>query len=161
MAEFAATLPVETLQPPYHLFRRDIEDRCCPTAGSTASVCGIRPVGPRLAHRNDDENTTFASEDWRASSAMFTGDGYRHNLAAVRALDKFAADRGVSVSQLAIAWTLANPAVHVAIVGARRAEHVPGQPGRRGPHAEHDDLAEIDNVMAAAAPVGGPSPESG
>ena len=42
----------------------------------------------------------------------------------MRALEKLAADRGISVSQLAIAWTLANPAVHVAIVGTRQVGHV-------------------------------------
>ena len=91
---------------------------------------------------------------------MFTGDSYRHNLAAVRALEKVAADRGISVSQLAIAWTLANPAVHVAIVGARRADHVQDSLAAADLSLSSSDLAEIDTIMAAAAPVGGPSPES-
>ena len=52
------------------------------------------------------------------------GGTYRRNLAAVRALEKMAADRGITVSQLAIAWTLANPDVHVAIVGARQVGHI-------------------------------------
>ncbi len=69
---------------------------------------------------------------------MFVGEGYRRNLAAVHALEKFAADRGITISQLAIAWTLANPAVHVAIVGARQARHV------------EDSLAAADITLSAA-----------
>jgi aryl-alcohol dehydrogenase-like predicted oxidoreductase len=104
MAEFAKTLPVETVQPPYHLFRREIEDDVLPY--SLAHNVGVLVYGP-LAHGllggTLTEDTTFASDDWRSKSAVFTGDTYRHNLAAVRALEKFAADQGMTVSQLAIA----------------------------------------------------------
>jgi len=161
MAEFAATLPVETVQPPYHLFRRDIEDQVLPY--SRAHNIGVLVYGP-LAHglltATMSADTTFTRDDWRASSPMFTGQSYRHNLAAVHALEKLAADRGISVSQLAIAWTLANPAVHVAIVGARRADHVQDSLAAADLTLSGSDLAEIDTIMTTAAPVGGPSPES-
>jgi aryl-alcohol dehydrogenase-like predicted oxidoreductase len=53
-----------------------------------------------------------------ASVGVFTGGAYRRNLAIVRVLETAAADRGISLSQLAIAWTLTNPAaMHVAIAG--------------------------------------------
>jgi aryl-alcohol dehydrogenase-like predicted oxidoreductase len=90
---------------------------------------------------------------------MFTGDTYRHNLAVVRALDKFAADRGMTISQLAIAWTLANSAVQVAIVGARQAKHVQDSLAAADLSLSTADLAAIDNIMASATPVAGPSPE--
>jgi aryl-alcohol dehydrogenase-like predicted oxidoreductase len=160
MAEFAKTLPVETLQPPYHLFRREIEDEVLPY--SREHNIGVLVYGP-LAHGlltgALTENTTFASDDWRSNTAMFTGDTYRHNLAVVRALDKFAADRGMTISQLAIAWTLANSAVQVAIVGARQAKHVQDSLAAADLSLSTADLAAIDNIMASATPVAGPSPE--
>lgn len=161
MAEFSETLPVETVQPPYHLFRREIEDDVLPY--SEANNVGVLVYGP-LAHGllggTLTENTTFASDDWRSKSAVFTGDTYRRNLAAVRALEKLAADRGMTVSQLAIAWTLANPAVHVAIVGARRANHIEESIASVDISLSTADLAEIDKIMATATQVAGPSPES-
>jgi aryl-alcohol dehydrogenase-like predicted oxidoreductase len=160
MAEFARTLPVETLQPPYHLFRRDIEDKVLPY--SREHNIGVLVYGP-LAHGlltgTLTENTTFASDDWRSNSAVFTGGSYRHNLAVVNVLDKFAADRGMTVSQLAIAWTLANPAVQVAIVGARQAHHVQDSLAAADLSLSKADLAAIDKIMASATPVAGPSPE--
>ena len=61
MAEFAATLPVETLQPPYHLFRREIEEEVLPY--SRAHDIGVLVYGP-LAHGlltgTMNEDTTFA-----------------------------------------------------------------------------------------------------
>jgi aryl-alcohol dehydrogenase-like predicted oxidoreductase len=161
MAEFGETLPVETAQPPYHLFRREIEDEVLPY--SRANNVGVLVYGP-LAHGllsgTLTEHATFAGDDWRSKSTVFTGDSYRHNLAAVRALEKFAADRGMAVSQLAIAWTLANPAVHVAIVGARRANHIEDSIAAVDISLSNADLAEIEKIMAAATPVAGPSPES-
>jgi aryl-alcohol dehydrogenase-like predicted oxidoreductase len=161
MAEFAATLPVETLQPPYHLFRRDIEHRVLPyTRQHDIGVLVYGPLAHGLLTGTMTEDTAFAPDDWRATSPVFTGEGYRRNLAAVRALEKFAADRGITVSQLAIAWTLANPAVHVAIVGARRAQHVEDSLVAADLTLSTADLAEIDTIMAATAPAAGPSPES-
>jgi len=161
MSEFAATLPVETLQPPYHLFRRDIEHEVLPyTRVHDIGVLVYGPLAHGLLTGSMTENTTFAADDWRADSPMFTGAGYRQNLAAVQSLEKFAADRGITVSQLAIAWTLANPAVHVAIVGARKARHVEDSLAAADLTLRAEDLAEIDTIMATAVPATGPSPES-
>jgi len=66
----------------------------------------------------------------------------------------------MTVSQLAIAWTLANPAVHVAIVGARQANHVQDSLAAADISLSNTDLAAIDKIMASATPVAGPSPES-
>jgi hypothetical protein len=104
MAEFSATLPVETLQPPYHLFRRDIENEVLPYC-RTHDI-GVLVYGP-LAHGlltgTLNAHTAFAGNDWRSTSGDFTGDTFSRNLATVRALAIFAADFGITVSQLAIA----------------------------------------------------------
>jgi aryl-alcohol dehydrogenase-like predicted oxidoreductase len=161
MAEFAETFPVETLQPAYHLFRPEIEDEVLPYCREhNVGVLVYGPLAHGLLTGTMTETTTFARDDWRAGSAVFTGEGYRRNLAVVQALEKFAADRGITVSQLAIAWTLANPAVHVAIVGARRSQHVEESLAAADLSLTAADLAGIDAIMAAAVQVAGPSPES-
>ncbi len=160
MAEFSATLPVETLQPPYHLFRREIEDDVLPYCREhNVGVLVYGPLAHGLLTGTLSAHTAFAGDDWRSKSPVFTGDTYRRNLATVRALDKFAADRGITVSQLAIAWTLSNPAVHVAIVGARQASHIQESLGAADVPLSDADLDEIDKIMASATPVAGPSPE--
>jgi aryl-alcohol dehydrogenase-like predicted oxidoreductase len=161
MAEFATTLPVETVQPPYHLFRRDIESDVLPYCH--VLDIGVLVYGP-LAHGlltgTLKPDTIFGAGDWRATSPVFAGDTYRRNLAVVAELQSFAGDLGITVSQLAIAWTLANPAVHVAIVGARHTEHVDDSLAAADIWLSDDDLAGIENIMSAATPVTGPSPES-
>jgi aryl-alcohol dehydrogenase-like predicted oxidoreductase len=160
MAEFSATLPVETLQPPYHLFRREIEDELLPYClGEDIGVLVYGPLAHGLLTGTLSADNVFDADDWRSTNAVFTGDTYRRNLKTVRTLEEFSADRGVTVSQLAIAWTLANPAVHVAIVGSRRAGHVEDSLGAAEISLSDFDLEEIDKIMADATPVAGPSPE--
>jgi len=161
MTTFQQVRPIDTLQPPYHLFRRDIEKTILPFAREHG--IGVLVYGP-LAHgllsgRMTTE-TTFAADDWRSTSDLFTGEAFRKNLAVVRDLTAFAARRNVTIAQLAIAWTLANPAVDVAIVGARSAEQIgqttPGADLRLTP----EDMAEIESMLRGEVAVGGPAPEA-
>lgn len=158
--QFAAVLPVETIQPPYHLFRRDIETSLLPYAA--AHHIGVLAYGP-LAHGllggAITGTTSFGPGDWRAHSPAFTGDGFTRNLQVVAALRAFAARRGATIGQLAVAWVLANPAVGVAIVGARTPAHQDETLGALDLALSQADLAEIDTIMTAAVPVSGPTPE--
>jgi len=158
--EFAASLPVETLQPPYHLFRRDIEHEVFPYV--SAHNIGVLVYGP-LAHGllsgRMGPDTTFAPGDWRASSDVFRGDAYRRNLAAVAELGQLAGELRISVSQLAVAWVLSNPAVDVAIVGTRDPAHVAQAVASPDIHLDESVRQRIDEIMRSAVPVGGPAPE--
>jgi aryl-alcohol dehydrogenase-like predicted oxidoreductase len=57
----------------------------------------------------------FADERER----RFSGETFHRNLEDVDRLKKVAEEKGATLPELAVAWTLAHPAVHVAIVGAR------------------------------------------
>ncbi|MGW3169893.1 aldo/keto reductase [Streptomyces sp. NPDC001153] len=160
MAEFSRTLPVETLQPPYHLFRREIEDTVLPyTRQHGIGVLVYGPLAHGLLSGILSKETVFPADDWRAKSNVFRGETYGRNLAVVRELQEFAAFRDMTVSQLAVAWTLAQPGVDVAIVGTRRAHHIEDSLAAADLSLDEADLKEIDSMMAAAVPVAGPSPE--
>jgi aryl-alcohol dehydrogenase-like predicted oxidoreductase len=163
MAEFARTRPVETLQPPYHLFRREIEAEVLPYARE--HDIGVLVYGP-LAHGlltgALDEETKFAPDDWRSGAPFFEGESYRHNLRAVGELQRFASEElGCTVSQLAIAWTLANPAVQVAIIGARHPGHIEDSVAAAELHLSERDVEQIDRIMADSVAITGPFPEMG
>ncbi|WP_410653990.1 aldo/keto reductase [Amycolatopsis sp. lyj-112] len=160
LAEFDRTRPVETLQPPYHLFRRHIETEPLPYARENdVGVLVYSPLGSGLLTGSFTPDTTFEKTDWRSRSSAFTGENFRRNLAVVDKLEDFAAGKGISVSQLAIAWVLAQPGVHVAIVGARKAAHIEASLAAADIELTAGDLAEIDRLTADAVPVAGASPE--
>ncbi|MDT5026608.1 MAG: hypothetical protein QOE61_3034 [Micromonosporaceae bacterium] len=160
MEEFSRRRPVETVQPPYHLFHRDIEADILPYAQS--HDIGVLVYGP-LAHGVLSgaltPSTTFPADDWRSKSREFQGAVFRRNLAVVDELARFARERGMTVSQLAIAWTLAHPAVQVSIVGTRNADHVAESLAAADLVLTAEDLATIDTIMAPAVRVSGPTPE--
>jgi aryl-alcohol dehydrogenase-like predicted oxidoreductase len=162
MAEFARVRPVETLQPPYHLFRRGIEAEVLPyTQEHDIGVLVYGPLAHGLLTGTLTEYSHFAPDDWRSESPLFQGETYRRNLEKVRELERFARACGHAVGEVAIAWTLAHPAVDVAIVGARHAGHVDASVRALEVEVTSGDLAEIENIMAGAVPAAGPSPEAG
>jgi aryl-alcohol dehydrogenase-like predicted oxidoreductase len=160
MDELARHGRVETLQPPYHMFRRDIEEEILPyTARHDIGVLVYGPLAHGLLGGRMSPGMAFARDDWRSHSSDFTGERFRRNLHVVRRLKDVAGQRGMSLSQLAVAWTLSHPAVHVAIVGARGASHLDETAAAADIVLSHDDRRRIDEILSAAVPVVGPSPE--
>ena len=162
MEAFSATLPVETLQPPYHLFRREIEASILPyTRAHDIGVLVYGPLAHGLLGGGMNAETRFAPGDWRSNTDLFQGEAFRRNLRVVSALERFAEfELGTTVGRLAIAWTLANPAVHVAIVGTRNAKHVDDAVAATEVVLDDQVLRRIDELVADEIPVGGPTPES-
>jgi aryl-alcohol dehydrogenase-like predicted oxidoreductase len=150
------------VQPPYHLFRRDIETNVLPyTAAHDIGVLVYGPLAHGLLGGHLRPGTTFPDGDWRANSDVFTGESFARNLRAVAELEKLARDElGTSVSRLAVAWTLANPAVHVAIVGTRDPGHVDDAIAAADLHLDDQALSRIDTIMRTAVAAAGPSPAS-
>lgn len=160
IAAFERTRPVETVQPPYSLLRRDIEQDVLPYAREhDIGVLVYSPLASGLLTGRFTPETTLEPSDWRSQSSAFQGENLRRNLAVVDELREFAAGKGVSVSQIAIAWTLAKPGVHVAIVGARSARNIADSLAAADLDLSEADVSEIERITAAAVPVRGATPE--
>jgi aryl-alcohol dehydrogenase-like predicted oxidoreductase len=160
MDELSRYGPVETLQPPYHMFRRDIETEILPyAAGHDIGVLVYGPLAHGLLSGGMTPRTTFPSDDWRSHSPDFSGERFARNLEVVERLDAFARERAMSLPQLAVAWTLAHPAVQVSIVGARHPAHLEATTAAGELELSDDDIAKVDEILVDAVPVTGPNPE--
>jgi hypothetical protein len=161
IAEFARSGAVETLQPPYHLFRQDAAKVLLPFCRQhDIGVLVYGALAHGLLSGALSETTMFAPDDWRRSNAMFQGEQFATNLAVVRELQTIAADLAISVSQLAVAWVLGNPAVDAAILGTRNARHITEIVAAAGVMLDVETRARIDAAVTHGVPVGGPAPES-
>jgi aryl-alcohol dehydrogenase-like predicted oxidoreductase len=151
---------VETLQPPFHMFHRDIEVEILPHA--EANDMGVLVYGP-LAHGmlsgRMTPATTFPAGDWRSHSADFTGANFARNLEVVQRLKGFAETLGLPLPQLAVAWTTSHPGVDVAIVGARRPSQLEAVLPAADVELSAAERDALDDLLADSVRMAGPSPE--
>jgi len=163
MAELARSVTVETLQPPYSMFRRGIEAEILPYAREhNIGVLVYGPLAHGLLTGAIGRDGAFTADDWRSTNPIFAGADFELHLDVVEELKRFVGERGHTVSQLAVAWTLRHPAVQVAIVGSRHQRHIAESIGALELQLSDEELAEIDRILSAAGAVaiGGPTPEA-
>jgi aryl-alcohol dehydrogenase-like predicted oxidoreductase len=99
----------------------------------------------------------LSAGDWRSRSPDFTGERLRRNLALAAALKPIAQRRGATVAAVAVAWTLAWPAVTGAIVGARSPTQVDGWIGAGSLVLSRYDLDEIATAIGSTDAGEGPA----
>ncbi|MEA2403392.1 MAG: hypothetical protein QOE08_39, partial [Thermoleophilaceae bacterium] len=91
LEEFSRTRPVETLQPPYSMLRREVEHDALPYClEHDLGVLAYGALSHGLLTGGMDEKTTFAAGDWRADSPDFEGEAFARNVKIVRELRAFA-----------------------------------------------------------------------
>jgi aryl-alcohol dehydrogenase-like predicted oxidoreductase len=125
VADLRAHGALACVQPPYSLLRRGIQRELLPWCA--ANDVGVMVYGPLLHGLLAGRRSVIASataDDWRSQSHVFRGEDYERAVAASEALRGVADGAGLTLAQLAVGWVLADPAVHAAIVGARRREHL-------------------------------------
>jgi aryl-alcohol dehydrogenase-like predicted oxidoreductase len=121
-------VPVETLQPPYSLLRRDIEAEILPWCGEhELGVLSYAPMhsGLLTGSMTAERAAALPSTDWRSRNPEFQEPKLSENLALVERLRAIGAPAGATPGQVAIAWALEHERVDAVIVGAR----APGQIG--------------------------------
>jgi aryl-alcohol dehydrogenase-like predicted oxidoreductase len=151
---------VDSLQPPFSLVRRDAAEREIPWCVSHgAGVIGYSPMQSGILTDSFDgaRVARFAPDDWRRRSPEFQAPKLDRNLALRDALRPIAQRHGVSVSVVAIAWTLAGKGVTGAIVGARSAAQVDGWIGAAALFLSSADLDEIASALARTGAGTGPT----
>jgi len=151
---------VDSLQPPFSLIRRDAAEREIPwCAARAAGVIVYSPMQSGILTDSFDAARVarLAPDDWRRRSPEFQAPNLDRNLALRDALRPIARRHEVSVSVVAIAWTLACPGVTGAIVGARSAEQVDGWIGAASVDLTPADLDEIAQALARTGAGAGPT----
>ena len=119
--------PVETLQPPYSLVAREVEDEILPFAEREGiGVIVYSPMGSGMLTGKVTREwlTSLPDSDWRKHDPRFQEPELSKRLAIVERLETVAARLDATPGAVAVAWTLRNPAVDGAIVGFRRPEQI-------------------------------------
>jgi aryl-alcohol dehydrogenase-like predicted oxidoreductase len=142
--------PVETLQPPYNMLNRGVEEEILPyCAEQDIGVIVYSPMrsGLLTGKMTRERVRSLPSDDWRRNSSDFQEPRLSKNLELVKLLEKIGREHGSSPGEVAIAWTLRHPAVTAAIVGGRRPDQVDGIIGAAGFRLGEDELDRIEAFL--------------
>ena len=121
--------PITSLQPPYSMLRRAIEEEILPFAqANNIGVINYSPMvsGLLTGKMTADRVANFPQDDWRRRAPEFNEPRLSRNLRLVELLGEIGKPHNVEPGVVAVAWTLHHPAITAAIVGGRSPQQVEG-----------------------------------
>jgi aryl-alcohol dehydrogenase-like predicted oxidoreductase len=159
LADCMRTRRVDVSQVGYHMLDRRQERETFPyCVDQGIGVMGYGSLGHGLLTGAFTATTTFeAGRDWRAGGVafgqpIFRGDNLKTNVGVVERLRREVAEpRGVPLSQIALAWVLANPAISTALVGARTPAEVDANDAGAELELTAAERATIDRILGGVA----------
>lgn len=154
MQRAEAIAPVASLQPPYSMLRRGIEEKILPYCQEYN--IGVIVYSPMLSGMLSgamtlDRAINLPKNDWRRNNKEFQEPRLSKNIALVELLRSIGRAYEASPGEVAIAWTLNNPAVTGAIVGGRSADQVKGTYGAASLRLTDEDIQAIEKFIASVA----------
>lgn len=144
--------PISTLQPPYSMLMRDIEDRILPYCSRhNIGVIVFSPMHSGLlsGSMTRERLQSLAPGDWRRRSPAFQEPAFSNALELVEVLRAIGKRHRRTPGEVAIAWTLRRPEVAGAIVGARRPGQVDGFIGALDFRLSKEEVEEIEGALPA------------
>lgn len=137
---------IDSLQPPYSLFWRQVETDAMPyCVEHNISILAYSSLAQGLLTGKFSSDHKFSADDIRAKNKLFQGENYQRAQQAVAQLRPLAESRNCSLAQLALAWLIAQPQTN-AIAGARNADQVADNVKAATLTLSSDELEEIDRI---------------
>lgn len=151
MQRAQAIAPITSLQPPYNLVQREIEESILPhTAGTGVGVLVYSPMknGLLSGRMTKQRVENLPEDDFRRRSPYFQEPKLSATFALVEDLRPITAKYDCTVGELSIAWTLRNTAVTGAIVGLRNRGQIDGILKSAKLNVEASDFQTIESLIA-------------
>jgi aryl-alcohol dehydrogenase-like predicted oxidoreductase len=146
--------PITSLQPPYSMLRRAIEQEVLPFAQTNGiGVINYSPMvsGLLTGKMTAERVEALPADDWRRRAVEFNEPRLSRNLKLVELLREIGAGRGIGPGVVAVAWTLHHPAITAAIVGGRSDEQVDGLAPALTFRLSDAEFSRINEHLAANA----------
>ncbi|MCF8052646.1 MAG: aldo/keto reductase [Desulfobacterales bacterium] len=146
IAEAAQFGRIDSLQPPYSLFWRQVEADAMPYCRENdITIMAYSPMAQGFLTGKFGPDHKFEKGDHRAKNRLFSADLYPKVLDAVDALRPLAEKNGATLAQLALAWVISHENT-CAIAGARNAEQASANAQAASVRLTDEDLAEMDRI---------------
>jgi len=148
MEKAAAVVELSSNQVPFSMVRRDIEQDVLPWC--LENHCGILAYSPLqrgLLTGKITPDYPFAPGDSRPETPHFKVNNLIHTNKFLAKIRPMAEEKGASLSQLVIAWTLRQPGITVALVGARTEQQVVQNAGALDIDLSDDEVSRISRKL--------------
>lgn len=150
-----AEYPLTAIQSEYSLWSRDPEDEVLETCKELGiAFVPYSPLGRGFLTGQIKKREDFASDDYRLMLPRFQPENFQQNLDLVSQLKQFAATKGCTPSQLALAWVLAQGDGIFPIPGTRRINYLEENADALKISFTKEELAAIDNIAPKDAVAG-------
>jgi aryl-alcohol dehydrogenase-like predicted oxidoreductase len=150
-----AVHPISAGQYEWSLFTRDLEDELLGTLRQLGiGVVAYSPLGRGFLSGRITSPDDFGEDDFRRGHPRFTGENFARNLELVERVRQLAATKGITPSQLAIAWVLSRGDDVVPIPGTKRRSYLEENAGALEVELTADDLAAIEEVTPRGSVAG-------
>ena len=155
-----AVQPVTALQSEYSLWWREPEKDVLPALEELGiGFVPFSPLGKGFLTGKIDENTTFASTDFRNLVPRFTAENRKANQSFVDWLTTFAGQKQATPAQIALAWLIAQKPWIAPIPGTTKRHRLEENLGATTVQLSKDDLHEIDSAASQIEVHGARYPE--
>ena len=151
----AAVAPIASLQSEYSLFERRLEDGIldvCEELG--IGLLPYAPLGRAMLTGRIQGLSDLGADDARHRWPRFAEENIDHNVGLVGRLEAFAADKGVTAGQLALAWLLAQREWIVPIPGTKRIAYLEENAAAAEVDLTSAELALIDEAVPRGSVAG-------
>jgi aryl-alcohol dehydrogenase-like predicted oxidoreductase len=150
-----AVHPISAGQYEWSLFTRDLEDELLGTLRQLGiGVVAYSPLGRGFLSGRITSPDDFGDDDFRRGHPRFTGENFARNLELVERVRQLAATKGITPSQLAIAWVLSRGDDVVPIPGTKRRGYLQENAGALEVELTADDLAAIEEITPRGSVAG-------
>ncbi len=146
LAEALEVGEIVSLQPPYSLFWRQVEQDARPLClARKLAILAYSPMAQGLLTGKFGADHRFKQGDHRTKNRLFQAENFGRAQAALTALAPIAERHGATLGQLALAWVMAQPNT-CAIAGARNAEQAAQNAAAARITLALEDLAAMDRI---------------
>jgi len=154
--------PIAALQTEYSLWSRDPEGELLDTVRKLGiGFVAYSPLGRGFLTAKISSVDGLAKDDWRRKMPRFEQENFRRNIELVEKIRAFAADKGCTPAQLALAWVLAQGDDIIPIPGTKRRQYLEENVGALDIRLTREELADIDALLPPGAAAGTRYPEYG
>ena len=154
--------PITALQSEYSLWTRDVESNGVLDACRDLNIglVAYSPLGRGFLSGGIKAFDDLAEDDYRRHSPRFQGENFSKNLELVKKVEEIAAAKGITTSQLALAWVLAQGNEVVPIPGTKRRKYLEQNASAVEVNLTEDELRRIEEVFPRDAASGTRYPEA-